>query len=207
MSYAQKNMKKKSSNKKGGSDYTPSKPGTFKNAFREARADKEKTFTWNGNTYTTELATDKNKKEDSKTKSKKTSSVKRIKNDPISNIINAKNPKKQKQTSQGTQLANMAQQTMGAEDNIRRQIEAAKKKKPKTKNFSSKSLITANYTPKKKKPKTKNFSSKSLITANYTPKKKKVDNKKIPDIQPFKKGGKISSGSIFVAKQYGGKII
>ena len=32
------------------------------------------------------------------------------------------------------------------------------------------------------------------------------DNKKIPDIQPFKKGGKISSGSIFVAKQYGGRI-
>ena len=53
----------------------------------------------------------------------------------------------------------MAQQTMSAEDNIRRQIKAARKK-----------------------------------------------SNKIPSFQPFKKGGKISDGTNFVARQYGGKI-
>ena len=51
--------------KKTNTQYSPSKPGTFKNAFREARADGKKTFMWNGEKYTTELATDKKKKEDS----------------------------------------------------------------------------------------------------------------------------------------------
>ena len=45
--------------KKTNTQYSPSKPGTFKNAFREARADNKKTFMWNGSKYTTELATDK----------------------------------------------------------------------------------------------------------------------------------------------------
>ena len=39
--------------KKTNTQYSPSKPGTFKNAFREARADNKKTFMWNGKKYTT----------------------------------------------------------------------------------------------------------------------------------------------------------
>ena len=157
--------------KKINTQYSPSKPGTFKNAFREARADGKKTFMWDGKKYTTELATDKKKKEDSKVKSKKTSTVKRIKNDPISNIIRAKPPKKQKKTPQGEQIKNMAQQRMTAEDNIRRQIDAAKKpNKPKKKQ----SIITSSYN---RKPNTGAMSYR-------------------------KKGG-----DLFVAKQYGGKII
>ena len=94
-----------------------------------------------------------------------------------------------------------------------------KKKDNKTKNFSSKSLITKKNIesgiPKTKK-KNKNFSSKSLITKKNIesgiPKTKKKDenfssrsliNKKsmLSGI-PRKKGG-----DLFVAKQYGGKII
>jgi hypothetical protein len=154
--------------KKTNKQYSPSKPGTFKNAFREARADGKKTFMWNGEKYTTELATDKKKNEDSKTKSKKTSTVKRIKNDPISNIIGAKQPKKQKKTPQGEQIKNMAQQKMTAEDNIKRQLDAARK-------------------PKKKQ---------SVITSSY-------NRKPNTGAMSYRKKG----GDLFVAKQYGGKII
>ena len=35
---------------------------------------------------------------------------------------------------------------------------------------------------------------------------KNKGKKKIPQFQPFKKGGKINDGNNFVARQYGGKI-
>jgi hypothetical protein len=155
--------------KKTNTQYSPSKPGTFKNAFREARADNKKTFMWNGNKYTTELATDKKKKEDSKTKSKKTSTVKIIRSDKGKGPL-AKFLKKPKSTidKRGKQLQRMAQQKMTAEDNIKRQIDAAKK-------------------PKKKQ---------SVITSSY-------NKKPNANAMSYKKGG----GNVFVAKQYGGKII
>lgn len=155
--------------KKTNTQYSPSKPGTFKNAFREARADGKKTFMWDGKKYTTELATDKKKKEDSKTKSKKTSTIKIIKSDKGKGPL-AKFLKKPKSVidNRGKQIQRMAQQKMTAEDNIRRQIDAAKK-------------------PKKKQ---------SVITSSY-------NRKPNTGAMSYRKKG----GDLFVAKQYGGKII
>ena len=42
----------------------------------------------------------------------------------------------------------------------------------------------------------------NILLYNYYDKGKK----KIPQFQPFKKGGKINDGNNFVARQYGGKI-
>ena len=135
--------------------YAPVKKQTFKEAFAEARKKQGAggTFTFKGKKYSTNRADDKKKKEVKKSSVKVISS----KTNPLTKF--SKTKKENKKTPQGTQIGNMAQQTMGAEDNIKRQIKAARKK-----------------------------------------------SNKIPSFQPFKKGGKISDGTNFVARQYGGKI-
>ena len=105
---------------------TGEKPKTFKEAFAEARAKlgPGKVFTFKGKKYTTDRADDKKKKSKS---TKKKSTVKTIssKANPLKKFTTP--VKKQTKTPQGEQIKNMAQQKMTAEDNIRRQIAAAKK--------------------------------------------------------------------------------
>ena len=105
----------------------PKKPKTFKEAFAEARAKlgPGKVFTFKGKKYTTDRADDKKKKSKS---TKKKSTVKTIssKANPLKKFTTP--VKKQTKTPQGEQIKNMAQQKMTAEDNIGRQIAAAKGK-------------------------------------------------------------------------------
>jgi hypothetical protein len=101
------------------------KPKTFKEAFAAARKKlgPGKVFTFKGKKYTTDLASEKKKSKSTKKKS----TVKTIssKANPLKKFTTP--VKKQTKTPQGEQIKNMAQQKMTAEDNIRRQIAAAKK--------------------------------------------------------------------------------
>ena len=109
-------------------------------------------------------------KKDFETKKEtKTSTVKIIRSDKGKGHL-AKFLKKPKSVidKRGKQIQRMAQQKMTAEDNIRRQIDAAKK-------------------PKKKQ---------SVITSSY-------NRKPNTGAMSYRKKG----GDLFVAKQYGGKII
>ena len=106
---------------------TGEKPKTFKEAFAEARAKlgPGKVFTFKGKKYTTDRADDKKKKSKS-TKKKSTTKTISSKANPLKKFTSP--VKKQTKTKQGEQIKNMAQQKMTAEDNIGRQIAAAKGK-------------------------------------------------------------------------------
>ena len=105
---------------------TGEKPKTFKEAFAAARKKlgPGKVFTFKGKKYTTDLASEKKKSKSTKKKS----TVKTIssKANPLKKFTTP--VKKQTKTKQGEQIKNMAQQKMTAEDNIGRQIAAAKGK-------------------------------------------------------------------------------
>lgn len=141
-SFVNKMMKEKTPEKKGmnkGGNFSskelimkatqPKKSKTFKEAFAEARAKlgPGKVFTFKGKKYTTDRADDKKKKSKS---TKKKSTVKiissKVKSDPLKKFTTP--VKKPTKTKQGEQIKRMAQQKMTAEDNIGRQIAAAKGK-------------------------------------------------------------------------------
>ena len=108
------------------------KPKTFKEAFAAARKKlgPGKVFTFKGKKYTTDLASEKKKSKSTKKKSTVKTISSAVKSDPLKKFTTP--VKKQTKTKQGEQIKNMAQQKMTAEDNIGRQIAAAKGKSDMT---------------------------------------------------------------------------
>jgi vacuolar-type H+-ATPase subunit H len=214
---------------------TGMKKKTFAEKFAEERAKQGPggTFTWQGKKYSTNRADDKKKKV-TKNKTKTTSTWVSSQKDPVAKF---KKPTliKTGDDKRGKQLANMAQQTMTAEDTISKQNEKAKKikeareeAKRKAAEAKAKAAAEAKRKAEAERKKITEAERKAAATKaseilNRRPKnRKKISNKRksktlkenLPPYDTttyFSKGGKIKynkgGGDLFVAKAYGGKII